>query len=131
MSNLEAKADAVQQDRRRAARFAIKCSACFRTVSGDRKGVVENVSELGARFASTAPPAEGVTGLLLFGGNEIFCKVAWANSDACGMVFDHPISLETVAALAEQEMRTAGPVANTGNIQMGRKRSGRLISRED
>jgi len=130
MSNLEDKAVALEQDRRRAARFSITCSATFRTVSGDRKGMIENVSELGARFACKTPPVDGVTGLLLFGGNEIFCKVAWANTDACGLVFDHPISLELVAALAGVERHKVGPVANTGNIQMGRRRGG-LVTRDD
>ncbi|WFL76488.1 PilZ domain-containing protein [Altererythrobacter arenosus] len=131
MSDLESKSEALQQDRRQAARFAIKCSACFRSVSGERRGVVENVSELGARFTAPSLPAKGVTGLLIFGGNEVFCKVAWTSTEACGVVFDHPISLEDVAALAGKEMRVQGPVASAGNIPMGRKRSGRLVSGDD
>ncbi len=60
---------------------------------------MEYISEFGARFATNHPPAQGVTGLLLFNSMEVFCKVAWANSDACGLVFDHSISLESLSEL--------------------------------
>ena len=64
MSQYEARIEALEADRRRTARFTVECSAIFRTVSGDRRGTMENVSELGARFATKRPPVQGVTGLL-------------------------------------------------------------------
>lgn len=130
MSQYEARIEALEADRRRTARFTVECSAIFRTVSGDRHGTMENVSELGARFATKRPPVQGVTGLLLFGSLEIFCKVAWANADACGLVFDHPISLDALAQIGGELPHANGPVARAGNIPLGRKRSGRLLSSE-
>lgn len=131
MSQYENKMDALQADRRNTARFVAKCDAIFRTVSGDRRGTMENVSELGARFATKRPPVQGVTGLLLVGSIEIFCKVAWANADACGLVFDHPISLDALAQISGELPHVNGPVARAGNIPLGRKRSGRLVSGEE
>ncbi len=131
MSEYEARIEAFETDRRRTARFAADCPAIFRTVSGDRRGQIQNVSELGARFATKRPPVQGVTGLLLFGSMEIFCKVAWANADACGLVFDHPISLDALTQASGELPHVNGPIARAGNIPLGRKRSGRLVSSDD
>ncbi len=131
MSQYEARIETFETDRRRTGRFVVECPALFRTVSGDRRGTLENISELGARFATNRPPAQGVTGLLLFNSLEVFCKVAWANSDACGLVFDHPISLDALSELSGELPHLNGPVARTSNIPLGRKRSGRLVSNED
>ena len=73
-------------------------------------------------------PNEGVSGWLVLGDEEIFCKVIWTNETACGIQFERNLGENRLMAIAGSRAKQSGPIANTGNIQMGRKRSGLLVS---
>ena len=130
MSLYEARMKAVQKEQRRTSRFTIDIPASFRTVSGDRRCRMSNISDNGAKLETDSPPGEGITGWLLFGDLEIFCKVIWANDKSCGVEFERAIAERTLIDIAGEQVESRGPVASTGNIQMGRKRGRRLVSSE-
>lgn len=130
MSLYEARIQAAQRERRRTARFTIDIPASFRTVSGDRQCRMANISDNGAKLDTDNPPREGITGWLLFGELEIFCKVIWTNDSSCGVEFERAITERTLIDIAGEQAQPRGPVASTGNIQMGRKRGRRLVSSE-
>ena len=127
MSLFEARVKAAQVERRRSARFTVDIPAFLRTISGDRPCRMANISDNGAKLETASPPREGVTGWLVLGSQEIFCKVIWANHEACGIEFERTLSEDALVGIAGVEVQS-GPVANTGKIQMGRRRGGRLVS---
>ena len=131
MSFLEARQRLAQMERRRSARFTIDIPVVLRTISGDRTCRMSNISDNGARLDICPPPREGVTGWLVMGTQEIFCKIIWTNDTACGIEFERSLGEDTLVEIAGDQVRDTVPVANTGNIQMGRKRSGRLVTGEE
>jgi PilZ domain len=128
MSLFEARIQAMQAERRRTARFTVDCAMRFRMISGHRDGRLANISEQGAKLALQNPPREGMTGWLAFSGHEAFCRVIWSTSDSCGVEFERPLPQSVLIAIAGEQAKLTGPVANAGNIPMGRKRGGRLVS---
>lgn len=128
MSLYEARIRAAQMERRRSARFTVDISAVLRTVSGDRPCRMANISDNGAKLEMEIPPRKGVTGWLVMGAQELYCTVVWSRDGDCGIEFDRPLPHASLIAIAGDQVRAAGPVANAGNIQMGRKRSGRLVA---
>lgn len=128
MSGYEARIQAAQSERRRSARLTIDIPACLRTIGGDRKCRMSNISDEGARLETVNPPRQGVTGWLVLGEHEIFCKVVWVNEAGCGVQFERAIRNSTLIEIAGEPAEPRGPVANADNIQMGRKRSGLLVS---
>lgn len=131
MGLYEARMQAVQAERRCASRLTIDIPACLRTIGGDRKCRMANISDEGARLETSTPPRQGVTGWLVLGDHEIFCKVVWANETACGIRFERAIKTSTLIDIAGEQALPRGPVANAGNIQMGRKRSGLIVAGND
>lgn len=131
MSLLEARRNAIAAERRAAVRFTVDIAAKWHTVSGDQDCNMANISVGGAKLELAKPPAEGITGYIVFSAYELFCKVIWANETSCGVEFERPITERALVAIAGDQARKLGPVAQSGNIQMGRKRSGRLVSNED
>jgi len=127
MSLYDARKRAAQLERRRSARFTVDLEALFRTIAHERMGRLANISEQGAKLMMDPPPREGISGWLAFAGQEIFCRVIWASNDSCGIEFDRPLAQPVLVAIAGEQVNQAGPVANAGNIQMGRKR-GTLVS---
>lgn len=109
-------------------RISFDCPACFRTISGDREARLANLSEQGAKVLIASPPRDGMSGWLIFAGHELFCKVIWASSDSCGVEFERPLSQQAFFLLAGLEAAASGPVARTGNIPLGRKRSSLLVA---
>lgn len=128
MSLYDARKKAAQFERRRSARFAVELEAVFRSISSERLGRLANISEQGAKILMDAPPREGISGWLAFAGQELFCKVVWASPEACGVHFERPLSQQVLVAIAGDQVNLGGPVANAGNIQMGRRRGGRLVA---
>lgn len=128
MSFLEARRRAAQLERRRAARFNVDLPAILRTITGDRECRMANISEGGAKLETPAPPREGVSGWLIVGARETYCKVIWANDNAFGVEFERAINGETLTEIAGAQVGQTVPVANAGNIQMGRRRGGRLVA---
>lgn len=128
MSFLESRQQAAATERRRSARFTIDIPAILRTVTGDRPCRMANISDNGAKLEADNVPKEGVTGWLVLGDQEIFCKVIWTSDTACGIQFERCLGANRLMAIAGSRVKQAGPVANAGNIQMGRKRSGLLVS---
>lgn len=128
MSLYEARMRAAQTEQRRGARFTIDIPVCFRTIAGDRPCRMANISDNGAKLETDAPPRQGVTGWLVLGHDEIFCKVIWANETACGVEFERALGQDRLVGIAGDKANQSGPIANAGNIQMGRRRGGRLVS---
>ena len=127
LSNLVSRMEAAQKDRRRTARFVTDIAVVLRTVLGNRDCRISNISDLGAKLEMATPPPEGIAACLIMGREEIFCTVKWSQESACGVEFDRAISDRLLNEIAQEEVKKAGPVANRGNIQMGRKR-GRLVA---
>jgi hypothetical protein len=123
-----ARQNTAQKERRRAERYPLACPASFRTISNVRECRLENISEDGAKLVLSAPPKEGISGMLGINGQEYFCTIIWANADACGVEFERPLRLETILELTGAQDNSGAHIARTNNIQMGRKRSGRLVS---
>lgn len=128
MSFLEARRKLVQTERRRSARFVIDIPVVFRTISGDRECRMANISDNGAKLETNVPPSEGVSGWLIMGSQEVYCSVIWANDNTCGVQFERAITEDTLIEIAGEKVKETLPVANTGNIQMGRRRGGLLVS---
>ena len=112
-------------ERRNVGRARTDCPARLRTPGGDWHGRLWDLSESGARVQVVNPPAEGVTCLIRWAGNELFCRVVWAADDMCGVLFERPISRAVVLeTLGEPEPEApSGPAASVGNIPIGRRRS--------
>lgn len=87
-----------------------------------------NISDNGAKLETESPPAQGVSGMLILGDDEIYCTVIWSNDEACGVEFERSIGVAALSEIAGEQLQKGGPVANCNNIQMGRKR-GALVSR--
>jgi len=128
MSLYEARLRAAQAERRRNVRFTIDIPVCFRTIAGDRPCHMANISDSGAKLETSAPPREGVTGWLVLGNEEIFCKVIWTSETACGVEFERTLGQDRLIGIAGEKVSQGGPIANAGNIQMGRRRGGRLVA---
>ncbi|MDG6079662.1 PilZ domain-containing protein [Erythrobacter litoralis] len=116
-------------ERRMAKRRSVDCPARLKMLGGDKHGRLTDLSEAGARFDTTDPPCEGVSGLLEWNNHEYFGKIVWANEHGCGVVFERPIPHsvvdKTVGAAAADPPQ--GPVANFGKIPMGQKRGRRTV----
>lgn len=128
MSFLEARRKAAQIERRRSARFTIDIPVTFRTISGDRECRMANISDSGAKLETAEPPRKGVSGWLIMGTQEIYCSVIWTNDNACGVEFERAMAEDTLLSITGVQAQQNTPVANAGNIQMGRKRNGLLVS---
>lgn len=126
MSFLEARQKLAQSERRRSARFTIDIPATLRTISGDRPCRMANISDNGAKLETAEPPKEGVSGWLVMGSEEIYCTVIWANDGACGVEFERALGEDRLIDIAGEQVTETVPIANTGKIQMGRKRSSLL-----
>jgi len=130
MSLFEARIRAAQAERRRSARFTVDIPVVLRTVSGDRPCRMANISDNGAKLEMASIPAKGVTGWLIMGAQELYCTVVWTRDRDCGVEFERSLPEASLIEIAGDQVRAAGPVANAGNIQMGRKRSGLLVRSE-
>lgn len=131
MSLFEARMKAAQAERRRSARFTVDIPVVLRTVSGDRPCRMANISDNGAKLEIEVPPRKGVTGWLIMGAQELYCTVVWSRDGDCGIEFERPLPEASLIEVAGDQVRAVGPVANAGNIQMGRKRSGLLVRSEN
>lgn len=129
MSNLTIRQQAARADRRRSARFVTEIPVVLRTVLGNRDGFIANISDQGAMLDIESPPPEGIAACLILGEDEFFCTVRWSREGSCGVEFERAIADGKLDAIAGEEIRRTGTIANHGNIQRGRKR-GRLVSRE-
>lgn len=130
MSQLEARLQAVQAERRANARFQVEYPAKFRTISTERRGRVVNVSLHGARieFDHDEPPPMGLSGMLMFEGVEKFCQVVWRDERACGVEFEREMLPDIFKEIVGVEApENTGPVARAINIPLGRKRN-RLVA---
>lgn len=128
MSFLETRRKAAAAERRRSVRFAIEIPVILRTVVGDRNCRMENISDKGAKLETDTPPKEGMNCWLVLGEEEIYCRVVWANETSCGVEFERAISENRLIAMLGKPSTNNSPVAKAGNIKMGRKRSGLLVS---
>ena len=120
-----------QDERRTVQRYTVDCPAQLKMLGGNRDGRLSDLSEAGARFETSNPPQEGVSGLLAWGDHEFFGKIVWANENSCGIVFERPIPLSVVEQTCEVIEVQSGPVANFGNIPVAsRGRRASLVSRD-
>ena len=120
-----------QDERRTVQRYTVDCPAQLKMLGGNRDGRLSDLSEAGARFETSNPPQEGVSGLLAWGDHEFFGKIVWANDNSCGIIFERPIPLSVVEQTCEVVEVQSGPVANFGNIPVAsRGRRASLVSRD-
>ncbi len=127
MSSLAARQLLAKADQRRVPRFAVDIPVTLRTVSGNRECQMANISVLGAMLELASPPCEGISVCIICSGNELYGRVVWSNDGACGVEFERVLAEHKLTEIAGEQSDDTGPVANVGNIQMGRKR-GRLVS---
>ncbi|TIX49030.1 PilZ domain-containing protein [Alteraurantiacibacter aquimixticola] len=113
-----------QAERRGSVRFRFETPVQLKMPSGDKRGMLNDISRGGARIVMDNPPVKGATVLLVWGSHEEFCRVMWAADGSCGIQFERAISDAVVAETIgrEEEEVAAGPIANSNNIPLGRKR---------
>jgi len=119
-------------ERRSVGRARTDCPARLQTPGGNWYGRLWDLSEAGARVQVENPPPQGLTCLIGWQGNELFCRVIWSADDMCGVLFERPIPQAAVLeTLGEPEPEVpSGPAASVTNIPAGRRR-GRLRSAGD
>ena len=119
-------------ERRAVGRARTDCAARLQTPGGNWYGRLWDLSEGGARIKVDNPPPQGVTCLIGWHDNELFCRVVWSADDMCGVVFERPISSATVRETLGEPQREpdSAPAASVGNIPVGRRRS-KLRSADD
>ncbi|APE28606.1 hypothetical protein BMF35_a1777 [Aurantiacibacter gangjinensis] len=83
-------------------RVRVDCMATLLMPSGDRPGRLFDISTGGARITVEEPPAKGVSAILNWGSQEVYCMVIWSKPGMCGVEFDKPISQAAVDKLAEE-----------------------------
>lgn len=127
MSDRATRSHAVQTERRRTHRFPVEIAVALRTVNGTRSCRLGNVSDAGASLELDNPPAAGVSGWLVMGGEEVYCQVVWSNATACGIEFERALPTATLEGIVGSKLPEHGPAANRGNIPKGRKRA-RLVA---
>lgn len=91
--------------RRAAARVRLDLPAELLVLDGLRRGRLKNLSRTGASIELSPPPRTASQGFLRFAGLELFVQVMWSGGGRSGLLFDKPISDDTLFAmrqLAEQ-----------------------------
>ena len=111
-------------ERRLAARIEVDYPAILQTPGGTRTVRLTDMSQTGARLDMRDPPKAGIVALIQLGSQEVFCRIAWAGADCCGLAFDKPIARELVAAITGANEVQPTSSVNTARIRLGRKRAG-------
>lgn len=109
-------------ERRSSTRSRVNCPVQLRLPSGQRSGTMVDLSERGARVEMSSPPGVGASVLLEWMCYDALCNVIWATDNACGLMFEKPISPGRVFEVQQHREEFNGPVAEVGNIPLGRKR---------
>ena len=116
----------VQPERRANPRSEVNCAARLRTSFGEREGTLSDLSISGARFHTLNPPKEGSTALLEWETHDAMCRVVWARTNVCGLLFDRPIPRHVVDKCAPTAASTEPP-AEVGKIPLGQRSSLRAV----
>ena len=119
-----------QSERRTSRRHSVDCPASLRLLGGERCGRLSDLSLDGACFEAGDLPASGISGLLVWGDQEHWCKVVWSRDGSCGLVFERSIAQAVVDATVQTIEVETGPMANFSNIPLGQKRSRRSFLAE-
>jgi hypothetical protein len=112
-------------------RKPISCPARLSMASGYRSGHIVDMTLSGATLELSNPPKLGSTVLLLWLEHEAFARVAWVQTESCGLNFERPLKQPQVFELTGGRVPVVAPhrpterVANTCNIPLGQKRGGR------
>jgi len=110
-------------DRRVSTRSRVSCPVKLKLPSGQRNGCMIDLSERGARVEVDNPPSVGASVLMEWLCYDALCKVIWATGDACGLMFDKPLSMARVNEVEQYREEFSGPIAEVSNIPLGRRRS--------
>lgn len=110
-------------ERRTSTRSRVNCPVQLQLPSGQRSGCMVDLSERGARIEMANPPGVGASVLLEWMTYDAIGKVIWATENACGLMFEKPLSPGRVFEAQQNREEFSGPVADVGNIPLGRKRS--------
>ena len=113
----------LKEDRRVALRSRINLSARLRTAGSEQPVWLADISEHGAGISMSKPPASGVPAVLKWSIYEVFGSVAWTGDNACGLMFDVPISREIVLEATREGALKNDRSAETSRIAVGRKRA--------
>jgi len=116
----------VPPERRANPRSEVNCAARLRTSFGEREGTLSDLSISGARFHTLNPPKEGSTALLEWETHDAMCRVVWARTNVCGLLFDRPIPRHVVDKCAPTAASTEPP-AEVGKIPLGQRSSLRAV----
>jgi hypothetical protein len=85
--------------RRVAPREQVLLSAAMLTLSSSRTVTLLDVSTTGARMKTSEELFLGQEVWLKINPSDIFGTVAWTEGDQCGILFDDPITEDTVAGI--------------------------------
>ena len=110
-------------DRRGSSRTSVEFPARLQTTGGNWSGKLSDFSETGARLRIVTPPKAGTQALLKCGSDEIFCKIAWASDDSCGIAFDRPIPRALVLEIAGVASNAVVAPAGSGKVFAGMNRA--------
>jgi hypothetical protein len=98
-------------ERRSSTRSRVNCPVQLQLPSGRRSGSLVDLSERGARVELDNPPGVGASVLLEWMCYDAVCKVIWATENACGLMFEKPVSLARVIEAQQYREEFDGPVA--------------------
>lgn len=123
MSFYTAQDGMIEIDRRGALRTSVEFPARLQTTGGNWSGQLSDFSETGARLRIAAPPKAGTQALLKCGSDEIFCKIAWASDDSCGLAFDRPIPRALVMQITGETGAAAAAAARPSKVFAAKRRA--------
>ena len=118
-----ANARTVNIERRTIQRYRVDLPATIETMSGTRDCVMSDISVAGAKITMNDPLPIGVSGMLCWDGQEVFCTVVWSKDGACGVDFERSISPMLIDGVSKGIIENSGPVADPNRIPLGRKRA--------
>lgn len=96
----------VSGERRQVARRPMFIAGSAVTIHGSKSVIVENLCSMGAKLRGRELPNAGKQILVWMEGLDVLGSVAWSKFDESGIVFDHPLESNAIAALEEQAVGT-------------------------
>ncbi len=112
-----------KDDRRVALRNRINLAARLRIDRSLHSVWLADLSENGAGLSMDDPPSVGKAAVLEWSSYKVGSTVAWASEDACGLLFEMPISSEIVLEAIREGALKNDRSAETTRIALGRKRA--------
>jgi hypothetical protein len=77
--------------RRRSARQKVRMIGSAQSLQGSKSIIVEDIGPKGAKVTGRQLPEPGKEVLLRAGELDVFGRIAWADRDQRGVIFDEPV----------------------------------------